>query len=153
MILQKIFKKHFPLKILNFTRFYAVAVEQNPSDILNIKKPRQKRKEKLVPSQDVRNFFEDNQLLDVYNLFPKKYLSKKYKSPDHFFISHPNAAEIIANYLISHCNNDKCPLIEINPSAGLLTEQLLLKSNIQDIRLYEVKDELIPYLTVYYKIS
>lgn len=148
MLLQKFLKNHFPPKILNFTRFCAVSVvEQTPSEMLNIKKSRKKHVDRLPP-QDLRKFFEDNKLQDVYTLFPKKLLNKKHKAPDHFFISHPNAAEIIANYLISHCN-DNCPLIEINPSVGLLTEKLL-KSNIQDIRLYEVNDEFIPYLKVCY---
>lgn len=145
MLFQKFLRNYYPPKILTFTRFCNVSVEQNPSEILKEQRHR-KTKVPRLPQQDVYKFFEDNKLLDVYNLFPKKFLSKKFKAPEHFYIAHPNAAEIIANHLKTYCNDDR-PFIEINPGPGILTEKLL-KSKMKDIRLYEVNDQFVPYLKV-----
>lgn len=98
-------------------------------------------------SEDVRRHFCTPDLESILRTFPAKFMRKKYRYPEHFYIADPMGARQIADHLLGeydrHVNQ---PLIEVNPGPGLLTQLLHDSGRVRDLRLYEATREFIPSL-------
>lgn len=152
MFICRVLRNYFPLRVTHFAKYCTepvasiVAQESAENSAKKTKKGKKEPRTVKIPN-DILRFFAENNLQEVLSLFPNKLLGKKHKIPEHFYIIHPEAANIIAKHLIAGCQDDQ-PLIEVNPGCGVLTEKLF-KSHLKSVRLYEVNDEFMPLLKVH----
>lgn len=111
------------------------------------KTPRKPKKEIKINS-DLKRYFEANNLERILNVVPRKFLQKKHKASEYYYVAHPATAKKIAEFLKKETVNSEIPFVECNPGLGFLTEELITGNKLNDLRLFEVNDEFIPALEV-----
>lgn len=111
------------------------------SPISEISETRNKRLKKdylqgeMKMPKDMKKYFESNKKENIMNAFPEKLLVKKQKTPEIIYIADKTTAKIISEHITKDLPADR-PLIEVNPGAGILTQELK-KMNVNDLRLFE----------------
>jgi hypothetical protein len=100
------------------------------------------------PSKQVQNYFEAENP-SILKLFPTKFLRRKLKAPESYYVCHKEAVEVIVKHLVPRKdkNGKDIPLIEINPGAGLMTKALIQKG-FKNMLLFESNNTMISHLEV-----
>lgn len=113
-------------------------------------KPKLTSRDKSIPSatikisKDIQKYFENEEKINFMNIIPEKYLKKKQKIPDHFYLTDSTVAQTIANHVKKHSTTQT--FVEVNPGLGILTKELLKNDNLKQLFLYETNDGFIKNL-------
>lgn len=122
------------------------ALHPNVTPARKQRRPRQTSpKADISIAEDVRRHFCTPELDAILRSFPVKFMRRKYRYPEHFYIADPLAAEQLADLLLADHDADQ-PLVEVNPGPGLLTQRLAASGRVRDLRLFEANREFMPAL-------
>lgn len=139
-----------------FIRTTTAAVHQlhQPPDTEQPIVPRKRRSRLPKPpsteinvAEDVRRHYCTPELDAIMRSFPDKYLRKKYRYPETFYIADPQGAAQLEQLMFADAPaNDQRTFVEVNPGPGLLTQRLVDGGRVRDLRLYETNREFVPAL-------
>ena len=142
-------------KLLNNVRRFTTKLNENVQSTPTNEEPKPKRKRNLKTeskiSQEFLEYFGEKDKELIFKSYPEKILRRKFKSPDHLYLADRESAKKISK-IIAYDNISNKTIVEINPGIGLLTNELIERTESKLI-LYELYDKFLPHLNVSRKIK